>query len=396
MSDLLSHIDRVVDNLNNPEECSFRKLFENNQIQNQIIEFKKNKKLFKQHLNKLALEEKSTKAFKRQIQYYQTSLIKLLDLLYTYQHECVYFNECRKKLLRPKVNFYIGYLELLLQSFPEYFNTAQPVPFFLYLNIRKKLYKLFCEKNIALIQNKSVSDLCLLIKAVFDENTIGFSFQAINYWDDFISGFPKEIIKDVTYQKDEKIQKRLLCRYLTSVNFNHSFIYQFITDDIKGATTEIEDQSKRIHYLSRIKKNISQIVDLNSKSFYPYGETLKEMLLNWIKKEINYYKYSYTIIQEQSIPEVDISQSESLKKIKTNLSVKQIGCFLSILVNNNIYPCNDDDNIKNNVIKHYSSILASKQAESISYKSLYNSFYKLEDSSLKVVKQLLLDLFRSI
>ncbi len=393
MSHLLSHIDRVVDNLNNPEECSFRKLFENKQIKIQIIEFKENKKLFKQHLNKLATEEKSTKAFKRQIQYYQTSLTKLLDLLYTNHHECIYFSECRKKILRPKVNFYISYLELLQQSFPDYFNTAQPVPFFLYLNIRKKLYKLFSEKNIASIQYKTVSDLCILIKSVFDENTIGFSFQAINYWNDFICGFPTEIIKDVTYQKEEKIQKKLLFRYLISVNFNNASIYQFITDDIKHVATEIDDQSKRIHYLSRIKKNISQIAELNSRGFYPYGETLKQMLLNCIKKEINYYKYSYTIIQERSVSEVDKIQSRSVNKFKTNFSVGQMGYFLRTLVDNKIMEI-DKDHV-GEFIKLFSNNFSSLRSVNVSTKHLSNKYYDPEEYAVKSIKELFLRLYRS-
>ncbi len=393
MSHLLSHIDRVVDNLNNPEECSFRKLFENKQIKIQIIEFKENKKLFKQDLNKLATEEKSTKAFKRQIQYYQTSLIKLLDLLYTNHHECIYFSECRKKILRPKVNFYISYLELLQQSFPDCFNTAQPVPFILYLNIRKKLYKLFSEKNIVSIQHKTLSDLCLLIKSVFDENTIGFSFQAINYWNEFINGFPIEIIKNVTCQNDEKIQKKLLCRYLISVNFNHASIYQFITDDIKYVAIEIEDQSKRINYLSRIKKNISQIAELNSKSFYPYGETLKQMLLNWIKKEINYYKYSYTIIQEQSISEVDKIQSRSVNKFKTNFSVGKMGCFLRTLVDNKIMEI-DKDRV-GEFIKLFSENFSSLCSDNVSTKHLSNKYYEQDEYALKSTKEIFLKLYRS-
>ena len=389
MSYLLDHIDRVVENLNNPNECSFRILFQDHQIKNLSIEFRELHKLLKQHLNKITTENKNSKAAKMLIQCYQYRLTLVINALYATNHDCIYYHLCNKQLLKPELRFHIKYLELLQHSFPKYFNHSANVPHVLFLKTRKQFLKLFNDKTISKTQHTLTLKLYQIIRNIFSEQVSEFSFNTMKYWNNFFQSFPSQVI--LTNDAKEKYLFKTIVKYLIVQNFNHINIYENIIDHIKDKVNDNEDFSKRLTELSKIKKDIYQIVVVNHKGFNPEGDNLKDLLLNFLIREISYYNQKYLILKTDYHHFKD-SKTYNNNKIKTSLSVDQMGCFLRHMVDSGIILTQN----KKETIKIIAEVFTSKNNDIVSNKSLKNKYFHNDEPSLESTKEVFLKLFKSI
>ncbi len=389
MSFLLNHIDRVVENLNNPNECSFRKKFEKNQFKNLSIEYRNFHKLLKQHLNKITTENKNSKAAKMLIQCYQYRLTQVINALYAINHNCIHYHLCNKQLLKPELSFYIQYLVILQHSFPKYFNHSANVPHILFLKTRKQFLKLFNDRAISQIQHTSTLKLYLIIRSIFSEQVTEFSFHTMKYWNNFFQSFPSQAI--LNNDTKENYLFRIIVKYLIVQNLNHINIYENIIDHIKNKVNHNEDFSSRINELSKIKKDISQIVVVKYKGYNQKGDSLKDLLLNFLIREISYYNQKYLILNTDSHLIKD-SKIYYNNKIKTSLSVDQMGCFLRHMVDSGIILTQN----KKETIKIIAEVFTSKNNDIVSNKSLKNKYFHNDESSLESTKEVFLKLFKSI
>ena len=386
---LLNHIDRVVANVNNPSNCTFYQVFEDQKNSKREIKFDNLYTCLRFHLNKIATGDKNKEAIRNHIQCYQYRLIDVINVLHYPEHDCVHYEICREKILSPEFEFYLTYLELLLKSFPDYFNTSLPAPLVLSQKNRERFYKAFDTKCILDPKHQRILDLCIVIKKVYDDKAPDFSFYQIGYWEEFLSRFV--IVKINNCRKSEKKLLWSLFKFLIEQNVNCEDIYCFIIEEICGDINIIEESSGKIKYLNKIKKKLAQNLVINQQGYNLGIPSLKDMLLNWIKKEINFYKYNYAINKSQTVAEGTKLQPECVNKIKTNLSVGQIGCILRSLVDNKVI----DKDCSADFIKLFANNFTSVCSSNISKNSLTNKYYKPDQKSERSTKELFLKLYKS-
>ncbi|MCW3808094.1 hypothetical protein [Plebeiibacterium marinum] len=390
MSYLLEEFERVVFNINNPADCKYVEAFKNNSETKPDPIFKSNHRLILDMLN-LGISNIPPETIKHQIGLYQQSAIRILDKIDYSNCHCPYDNLCFSKIKKPSVDCLVEFLKFLESQFPDCFNSRSKIP----KQIFNKYKQYHCEivnRISNMLNDEEIDCLHLPSTELVIYKKDNCTFKEIRYFNTLITETSIRLKKT---QKSDEVHLKLIELYI-EYNFNAKSIYDYIINLIINKIKPLTNSSCQISKLKYYRKSISQIVPAPEYFYIEKKASLKDSLITWINKEIAQFNYGYFIKENNGSFQNEFFKENHLSIIKCNLSVKQIACMLRILIEHDVFPCYGDKKIKNNIIRQFSEILASKYTDSISYNSLYNSYHELEDSSLNAVKQLFLELYKSI
>ncbi|WP_143525217.1 hypothetical protein [Labilibacter marinus] len=367
-------------NIKNPDTCTYKTLFEQQQVDQYNIDFLNLYQKVRKELLKLSTSKCRPKIIKNQIHTYQHYSINILGQLQLNAHQCGYKKHCLKHIIIPKINFHIEFLKFLKEQFPKHFDNNAPIPISLFKRYREECIRLL-EKAINQINcTPSKKNLQIII----DELDIKkYTFQEY----DILRNTVNAIHTQANILNQEENSFLQIVKIFIEENYNPNSICKFIIGEFTNSIKESVGKFEMINHLKYLDKEISQ-----AKEKKVLQNSLKSSLKNWIKQELNYYKYSFHVADSAKIPERSVQSPPETIKVKTNISVGQMACILRQMIETKVI---ETDN-KKETIKMFSEVFTSKNSDSISEKSLTNKFFNIDDKSAEATKQLFLDLFKSI
>ncbi len=273
------------------------------------------------------------------------------------------------------------FLEFLKEQFPNDFDTNAHLPQFLFERYtREFLNKIKLAENSGLAN--SIIDILHLVLSDLRKKA-KCSFYQASYMEFIFDILVKK--HDDTAIKEHRFIKIVELFIIHNLNLNS--VYDYLINQIQVQLNLLNTTAEKIGSLKLIEKEVFQIMDKRSGGYSKDKGCLKESLLNWIKREVNYFNYNYSIME--------YSEAKCTKpnaKIKMNISVGQIACIIKQLIEIEII---ETDN-KSETIKTVANTFTSKNSHNISEKSLSNKFFNLDETTTKSTKELFLKLFKSI
>jgi len=183
----------------------------------------------------------------------------------------------------------------------------------------------------------------------------------------------------------QNIKERLI--YL---NFNSWRFLDYLADKIRCKNRKEENLTDKILIYYNQLKCINQTFIKPKVALYPDGNSLKEMLVDWITEEIYVLEKEH---QYNCSNETDKKQFVSGGiKLPVNLSVPQLAYITRVFVKIGLI-----GNIKLTDLLDFLSInMLTKKAENLSAKNLNNHYYAPDDKSTAVVKTYMIEAINEI
>ncbi len=381
---LLDQFERVVEHIGNPKKCNVKLQFKNEkQLDCTVNLFN-----LKQGLLHLATSKALPGIVCQEVRLYQNSSIRMLKYLHDKPDCCRYSERCWNDVHHRFANTLIGFINFLYMQFPEYFDKELVVPELYYDRYRAR-FKGRVEKILKL--EVDTEQLEVIKQVVFYFKELGYtncSFRKIWYLDKLLVKINTKVCNSKV--ADDKFEG--LVRLIISYNFNSSEIYNQIIEGIKRNLIKEIGISAKIDRLQWYKKHVSQIMVVKTDGFMSNTPSLKTLIVDWLKKELNSYNYEYHISEEKENIKVAKQTISKSSKIQTNLSVPVIACILRQFIETGLILTEN----KKETIRIFSRFVKSKNNDNISYKSLNNKYFDIEESTYQSTKQLFLKLYKSI
>ncbi|MVT10650.1 hypothetical protein [Chitinophaga tropicalis] len=173
---------------------------------------------------------------------------------------------------------------------------------------------------------------------------------------------------------------------LQSINFNHWKYVNYFTGFIEKEIECIDDPDEKLMMVIQLQKKLTQLPGKANKGYNPENESLKAQTLKWLNSELHYCETLRRLnVKEQSREKADKWDGF---KIKTSLSVAELGCFTKLLLDSGVII---HDN-KKQLIEFFADFLTSKQKQSITASSLWNKMYTDDTGVTRSLKKMILDL----
>jgi len=379
MSYLLNRLEILVSNVSKPNVCLIRQVnvqHHANEIENIYLSIKKK-------LLQKSAKQQSRKKLSNLICFYQASLIRLADELMTKQCPCCHQQNCRNTHLLPLINKLTDILVFINEQFNDFFDNNQKLPLVCYHKhkerIRDRSTKIAMLLEEQVISHPMASILLHPFNDFINQKKSDYTF----YDKRFLYGWLErlESLHLMNYGIDKSCE--VLCKNLIAYDLNSEecidFFALYITDKYKAEETKAEQLQTLNHFL----KCIQQTTIVNDKGYNPDKPSLQCVLANWVNEEISYIKKSCHINQRAYNKPLT---KDHINKIKTNLSVSKLACFLRVCAETDIFP--EENNRE--LIKHFSDYFSTRKTDSISFDSLYNKFYSPDKSAIEEVKNTVL------
>lgn len=198
----------------------------------------------------------------------------------------------------------------------------------------------------------------------------------------------RELLKAIEQVHDEAGGSELkeesdLIKYMFYLNYNSSHFVEYITERVLSSLNEIEAINDRIDKLLLYKKQVNQAQLKPGFQLKLKRTSIKILLLDWLTEELHYYENKKLLWSKPTSELTDLLPDNF--KIKTDLSVPQLACFLEALIGNKV--------IKNTnvteTLRFYSAFTQTKNTSNMSPESLRIKYYNIEDSTREVIRDVL-------
>jgi hypothetical protein len=241
------------------------------------------------------------------------------------------------------------------------------------------------ESTFPIIKSKLNKNLFNILSPLFEINvfksiTIYTSRFYTEFWDNWKQDF-NIIISSNEFETS-------FIKFLISNNFNSHYLFEYLKSMIINQIIEEFNPFQQEDILNnhlQIYNNIPVRKGYLFKFDYP---EIKTLLVDWLKNELKKCRKK----QENFNPQQTNIMKQDAIKIETTLSVGQIAYLFKLLVENNII----SNKTNSNIIHFISENFTTKKSESISFSSLSNKFYNIDDSTKNHVKGLLFKMYENI
>lgn len=179
-----------------------------------------------------------------------------------------------------------------------------------------------------------------------------------------------------------------LITFLISQNFNHSNFFRLIKAEILGELHQEDDPFIQEQVLVSFAKRYNGISIKLGNPFRPDYPHIKTTLDDWLKKEIHQCR----IKQKKHDPNQQTLIPKEGHKIETSFSVAQTAYFYKLLHKSGIIT----NKVQMDVLHVLSEKFRSKKTENVSFDSLHNKYYNVEDRTKESIREILKDLLKQV
>lgn len=308
----------------------------------------------------------------RYIQYHQQALIRLMDSTSNDYSDALYYG------LSELLNF-------IEQHFSKYFDQDTKAP----------------DGYVSVARSEARKNIQILTKALEERNVEPQTISVVLYALRRVVAHGKNITyRKVIYAKQVRSELyRLLnenvpnmdesIRQMTYyLNYNSLTVFAYHTRYLASLLQGEDSRNDKLEKLSYLLKTINQSQVRPGVRFNAGCASLKEQLSDYILEEIDYYQ---KISQLNDQPESTSPFVQNMK-LRIDASVSQTACLLKILIENNLIL---NTNLTS-TIKLISKIVVTKRSEILSYDSLRNKYYNVEQGTWITVRATLTKLIQYI
>lgn len=182
---------------------------------------------------------------------------------------------------------------------------------------------------------------------------------------------------------EEHCSEDRIISFCFELNFNDMKLIEYLIDKMKKEIDRCATDDEVDQLLRKELKLVHQQQLHTRKSFNDRSQPLKTYLVHWLEQEILFLDRKL----EKSITAIPhhLSAKEHTK-IDLNLSVPQLGFLLRLFCDSGIIQATS----KQEMMRSISAICRTSKVNSISVKSLNNSFYEQDEQTIASVKHMLI------
>lgn len=211
------------------------------------------------------------------------------------------------------------------------------------------------------------------------ESTQNLSIYNLKYLYNFWDNWPMS--------KHSTIDKEKIMLYLISQNFNASCFFRYIT---RGIIYELS-QEHRLYFQMQIlysyERKLRTVFAKLNQPFNIDNTAIQPKLQDWLDSELKHCTKALENLNQNQ----HIKHLENPNKIETSLSVTQTAYFFKLLYQTGIII----NKAQTDMLHVVSEKFSTPKSHTISYESLHNKYYNVEDSAREAVHQVLKDLVKN-
>ncbi|WP_068472086.1 hypothetical protein [Saccharicrinis aurantiacus] len=385
MIKLLHHLEELTCSSCVNNACNFYLLLKTKDYETQLHNYIPGISFWKKLILDYVLQNDNTGNVKQQMRVLQLSIIDTLNNLFNSQSNCKYKTLCADLIKNPHLEILIKLFDFIKSRFPNYFDAKLKLPNII---VERELSKSVIDKNWLIINNQYYNDLQISLKPFIQLNDCEnnkFTDNRITYLNTLATKLKKVLYR---YTEKDQLFKELIKTFLV-YNYNYPPCYTFITDKMTKRLEEENSLQSKINKLKKYETRIQQLPQCTTEQYSNKYKSLKSNVLKWVQQELKYNVYKMNMVSTPIPNKVDHKPIKH--KIKTNLSVPQLACLLRQFIEANVI----QGKTKKHTLQMFSQILSSTSSSQVSEKSLYKKYYNIDDNSAQVVKDLILNLYKS-
>jgi len=233
--------------------------------------------------------------------------------------------------------------------------------------------------NMPMIQSRINKTLFNIVTPLFDLNiSRKYTVYSSNFYADFWDNLKLDFNILIAGNEFEST----FIKFLIANNFNSHYLFEYLTSLVMSQLIEEFNPHHQEEILYNHYQTYNNILVRKGNLFKIDYPEIKPLLIDWLKLELKKCRKK----QEKFNPrQSNFLKPESIK-IETTLSVGQIAYFFKLLVENGIIT----NKVQSNILHFISDNFTTKKAESISFSSLNNKYYNIDDSTKNNINNLLL------
>ncbi len=293
------------------------------------------------------------------------------------------FEVCKQDIIGPLIVDLCDFLKFIYDHFPHIF--------ILDLNSPERVYRHYAEiirKSSLIAENKRTeNEYYKLITEPFvnfiKHRKSKYTYQDIKYL--------MNLMETIDEIPDTALNFEYMVDFCVVHNINSPKIYQFIINEFKLENEGFTTHALKVKHFNYLKRWVETTDCICLTGYRPLKDSMKHKLSMWLKKEYNFFNYNMHITAE-NLQSVNEKQPDYAPKIKTNFTVAQLACFMKYIIDREIFITNN----KKETVIQLADVFTSKNSGEISYKSLLNKFFNVDEATQKYIKQLFLELAKSI
>lgn len=207
------------------------------------------------------------------------------------------------------------------------------------------------------------------------ENASKLSIYNLKYLDSFWSNWPMD--------HESHIDRENIMLYLISQNFNESCYFRYITRGIIAELAKEDSPYFQKQILLGYKQKLGTVFPKLNLPFCLYNTAIQPSLASWLESQLEHC----------SLMSQNVNQTlASSYKIETSLSVSQTAYLFKLLYQSGIITNKAQTDMLHAVSERFST----QNSSNISYESLYNKYYNVEDRTKEYIQEVVKTLLKNI
>lgn len=298
--------------------------------------------------------------------------------LYIQNHQVVLLEQKNFDLLCQKCDRILYFLE---SNFHQFVNEMLPISDIGKAKIFNRFTDLISETGaeIRLLNEK----LYRYIQPIAEVDgctqcTIYCAQYVSHFWESWLLDFIPSTFKEET-----------IVNFLISQNFNTPAFFRYITGEIIGELHQEDDPYIQEQVLLSYSKRFNIIPVKIGNPFRPDYPPIKSLLSEWLKAEM---KQCRRKIKGYNPKQQTILPNDRKYKIETSLSVAQTAYLFKVLNRSGVIT----NKVQMDILHVISEKFRSRKTEVISFDSLHNKYYNVEDRTKESVKEILKEVLKNL
>lgn len=220
------------------------------------------------------------------------------------------------------------------------------------------------------------------------ENNTNLSLNKFHYLD-FYTLHLCDYFNNCTFPNHVKEQDMIDLLY--ELNYNNLSFVNFVIAKIKDNLAKIKSPAKRKDLVCLEIKNINQIFVRTKKQLIENNKSLKQLILDWLKLELNFLNNTSPIFDNSNLAAQKTTTSPS-EKIKINVSVSTGIMFTKLMHSVGLFK----DNSLKEIHKTFSETFQTVSKNDISVKSMRNKHYADDPKDIEENRKMLLEMLANL
>lgn len=181
--------------------------------------------------------------------------------------------------------------------------------------------------------------------------------------------------------------EQAIVNVLLSCNFNTPDFFNYLVNAVVEQVNNEDNPQLHEDILLHFQKNLIRVPSIGVLSYSHEYPLVKGLYASWLKQEIKYCRRKHKNFNAKQTTLVAKVES----KIETSLSVAQTAYFLKVLYQAGVFT----NASQTEILQVASKFFKSKKSNDISFGSIHNKYYEIEDKTKDSVHQLLADISRN-